>query len=762
MARLWNNQTQGWEDVADTDAPAAFLSGTHAFGDGTYPLVAQDGTVVDVPASNLQAAFAGGARLALPAELEQLQKTEKYSGTASQIQTALEGVARGASGGLSDLALPAVGLTTKEDIAARKEVNPTTALISEVGGTLAPGGALSWVGRGGRALGSMAAKTATGKIAQAAIEHGVGSAIEGAFLAGAESVSEAALGDPELTAQKVVARVGAGALLGGLLGVGLGGGGTALAEGLSAGRKKALEALAGKDQTLETLADKLAYRSLNGGAGQLGKIGSKRAQQAGRVMREELGPGFGTKSLEENLSQLRSLKEQAGSDIGKIYEQMDAAKVGAPDLEGILRRIDDEVLIPLRESPAMRNVAAGVEREVLPFREDLLAGRTPTWSEAHTWRSDWDKKVKFAASNVDPGQKALADIRRIMSDELEAGAEQTGALLGEDVVTRLRTANQRYTALSDLTAAGGQGLKRAESNNIFGLNSFISGVAGASVGGLPGAAMGFFGREVLRRYGTQASAELLGRVNTLVALERSAQRVDQKLARAAERLSADGSFAGSEKIAASTGAGRDVQKQISAARAEGEQIRAISADPDALAGLLARKIGAAADHAPQTAQQMSQMLIKTLRFLSDKAPTQVATMPALGLYDPMTVSDLDRWQRYKTAALDPMRAVANITRGRPSPEEIETLKALYPSLAQQLQENTLKELAKRKTPLPPEKMQLVGQLLGVGSIPERKAGFVRLMQKSYAPPAQKQQASGSGGIKKISENLQTTGRRIGR
>ena len=193
-------------------------------------------------------------------------------------------------------------------------------------------------------------------------------------------------------------------------------------------------------------------------------------------------------------------------------------------------------------------------------------------------------------------------------------------------------------------------------------------------------------------------------------------------------------------------AARDVGAMIEKVREEGTLLQQLISDPGALAASISEKIGAVTEHAPQTATQLSIGLTNVLRFLAEKAPKPVATMPALGIYDPMTVSDIDRWQRYKTAALDPMRAVGNIVRGQPSPEEIETLQRLYPSLALQLKQQLVDRLAKRKTPLPSDRRDLVGQILGVGSTKENSKGFIRLMQKSYAKPKEQTSRSGGSGV----------------
>lgn len=766
MAKLWNNAASSWEDVPDAEAPARFLSGTHAFGQGTHTLISDDGTVVDVPAENLQQAFKMGARLALPGELDNLQKIERHSGTAEQLKTAMEGVGRTMTAGLSDLALPAVGLTTREDIAARKEINPITAGVSELAGYVMPGGALSAVGKGATAVGKLAASKlapTAGRIATSAVEHAVGSAIEGAFIESGALVSEAALGDPTVNAEKILARVGAGALLGGGLGVLFGGGGAALGEGLSRGKRAVIEGLSGaKGGSLETVADRLAYRSLGGGQRALSKIGPARAEKAGRAVREELGTGFGTRSLEENMSRLKAAHEEAGQTIGKIYSKMDNAQVGLPDARNIMERVMDDVYRPMFDNPASRNEAGKVLRELQPFLDDIQAGKTPTWADLHGWRVEFDKKARFFARSADPATSAMRDIRRIFSDELETGAEKTAAALGEDTLAQLRSANQRYSALQDVIAAGKIGLERKGGNQIFGLTSYLSALGGAGIGGVPGAAIGLFGRKILQDYGAQASSELVGRLSTLTTVERAAQAVDKKLGQAVQQLSSDLPLRPPVSIGGKTAA-RDVGAMIEKVREEGTLLQQLISDPGALAASISEKIGAVTEHAPQTATQLSIGLTNVLRFLAEKAPKPVATMPALGIYDPMTVSDIDRWQRYKTAALDPMRAVGNIVRGQPSPEEIETLQRLYPSLALQLKQQLVDRLAKRKTPLPSDRRDLVGQILGVGSTKENSKGFIRLMQKSYAKPKEQTgRSGGSGGLGRLSQGLQTTAGRIGR
>ena len=158
-----------------------------------------------------------------------------------------------------------------------------------------------------------------------------------------------------------------------------------------------IEGLSGaKGGSLETVADRLAYRSLGGGQRALSKIGPARAEKAGRAVREELGTGFGTRSLEENMSRLKAAHEEAGQTIGKIYSKMDNAQVGLPDARNIMERVMDDVYRPMFDNPASRNEAGKVLRELQPFLDDIQAGKTPTWTDLHGWRVEFDKKLDFS------------------------------------------------------------------------------------------------------------------------------------------------------------------------------------------------------------------------------------------------------------------------------------------------------------------------------------------------------------------------------
>lgn len=222
------------------------------------------GEVVNVNESDI-GALGGGYRLAseeeVAADLERQQYGEGFGNEAAAFG---ESALSGATLGLSDVAARTISPEYAEELAKRREYNPTAAGLGEatgiLGATLLTGGA---GGAGGgllrgaarvataptrgllalgeattagtaRLLGTEAAATVLGRAGREALAYGVGGAVEGALFGAAKEVTDAYLTDEEITTERIILGAGTGALWGGGLGAGLGAAGSLLG---SAGKR---------------------------------------------------------------------------------------------------------------------------------------------------------------------------------------------------------------------------------------------------------------------------------------------------------------------------------------------------------------------------------------------------------------------------------------------------------------------------------------------------------------------------------------------
>jgi len=229
------------------------------------PFIAPGGDFVTLADADAINAPSLGYVPATPKQIEDHEKEEKYSTTGQVLKTFGESAADTATFGLSTLAETKLLGVDPEDIKNREEINPVASgvgtaagigipmLLPGVGeaagikalGTIGEHTAPGLIAKAGKAVSAAAgealpeATSLLGKAAVKAAKIGAGSAIEGAFYSTGHVVHEAALGDPNLTAQNAIAQIGLGALLGGGLGGVVGAG----EELLPAAIRKANEAL---------------------------------------------------------------------------------------------------------------------------------------------------------------------------------------------------------------------------------------------------------------------------------------------------------------------------------------------------------------------------------------------------------------------------------------------------------------------------------------------------------------------------------------
>lgn len=370
----------------------------------------ENGTVGTIDASELGK---GGYQPLTDAEINEARIHEERGTLGQQAITAAEGAARGATLGLSDVAATGLlGDEYRQGAQERAGENKKIALGSEIAGAIAPallsgGGSAgaqgaglaaraarlapsALVSSGGRAIErgvariiGEAAPSMLGRMAQRAAAVGASGAVEGGLYGAGNALSQAALNDTPITAEKVLGGFGHGALFGGGVGAGLGAAG-----GLAS---SAFERIVGGSAGLKASAEKLANESALKAVGFQGtdfrKLIGRRAGEAAENKIADAGSELlnykfdsgplkgqklftGAKKAEDFVDDLALAKEEVGAKIGAVKRQVDAAGA-APDAEAYLARVRAEVLDPLKasNSPTIRNQAKRVEEELAALSE---------------------------------------------------------------------------------------------------------------------------------------------------------------------------------------------------------------------------------------------------------------------------------------------------------------------------------------------------------------------------------------------------------
>lgn len=479
----------------------------------------QSGEVVEVPPDQAPAfAQAKGYVPASPQQISDFQTQQKF-GTPGQ--AAIAGVEHAGSAltfGLSDVAERAAGVPAA-DMAAREVANPVVSaagtgigiaapLVATLGAAGPAEGAAgaaraaakltapSLISRAGEAAAELAPK-ALGKIGTKAVRLGT----EGALYGAGNVVHEAALGDPNLTGQSVMASIGMAAMLGGTLGAGAG----------------AIESLGGKlvaGQFGEKIRSMLAH------AEDVSTLNATNAIPSDvRKVLEHKGEGIGReagdlgilKSLTDGpetiLDRSKNIIKGAGETIGKMTEAADASGTAPtwafPEIAG---EAQAKIGSALRREGSTIAVADQLDG-VFGRYAQAYEGREMGVADLHALRQDLDDELYKFGRTLDPFQKAtgkpLMRFRGHLSQEIEDGLKAGGQDVGE-----WKSANRAIEVSKTMETLAESGIARNAVNNPVHMSGMIGAAAGLVHGGPLGAAAFGLASEAVRRRGAATTAVL--------------------------------------------------------------------------------------------------------------------------------------------------------------------------------------------------------------------------------------------------------------
>jgi hypothetical protein len=714
---------------------------------GTVYVVDKNGRLATVPKENLEQALANGFRLESPEESSQRAQQEKYGG--DPLRAGAQGVLRGATLGLSDPILEGLGVASPEELKGRKEANPNAALAGEVGGTLAssvlPGGPGKIVGRLGEAVEGAIAKEGAG-LGTKLLAKGAAGAVEGGVYGAGQAESDAALEGEDLKAEKLVAGIGFGALLGGTGNAVLGAAGT--------GAKKVLSAATDglTDGSMKSAIENFARNRTLKASGfiqkDLSKLSQVEQRETAKVI-QELDLVKAGDRVEDFLPKAQAAKEAAGAKIGAFYEGLDnATNGGAFKYDRLLQRIDDE--LAQKANPIERQYLAGVmDKELAAFKGEAEKGYG-SFQLAHQMRSTLDNTINYGSEKVNVGLKKR--LRGIFDDELKQQAE---AVAGKDALNELKAANRQYSALAKAVDAAESGTNRSLGNRQVSLTDYLTGIGGAAAGVATGnvapmlmAGGGALANKLFRERGSSflaVGARRLAESGIDGVLSKFNQRLESGMLGAAGDAVQAGvrgaqapAVSGLMELALGPDREQDPKDRREALAMHVDELSHLVTNPEAMTQRLQQVSEQLGDASPQMKTSVGATVARAINFLHGVAPKapEAGGLPALQRPWRPTDAEVQKFERYVRAVSDPLSVLETVKQGRVTREAVEAMQAVYPQLADQVRTGILERLADKKHPLPYTQRVALQSLLGNQQGPQDVALLQTVHQPSDNGPSQ--------------------------
>lgn len=750
MAQLLNFETGQVEDVDDAQATAAVASGGYGLPRGRVNAFDPDGKLVSIDAEEAPEAFSKwGYRLESSAEAQQRRDAEEYGNR--EVAAGVAGFARGATFGISDLVAPALDVASPEELSKLKQYNPNISTGAEIGGAVAsallPGGPVATVGKAGRAVGALAtagAKGAAAKVASTAIAG----AVEGGFFGAGQALSDAVLGDHEVTGEYLLAGAAKGALLGGGLGAALGGVGVAAEKGRAALLNKAQRGLAAADDKAKALARDVVEEEVKSAKGDYGAEVQKGSRQLENLirLRDDVTPEM-----------RQQIDDILGSDEGKrlIEGVVGNTLEAAPGQLGAISS----------KRAAFETLASGAD-DAIAARAAAIASPREAFNQVKARAARYGapaigRIVGGAAGGIVGGPVGIA------------GGALVGDLAGSLAGGQLRPSLHALKRMAQHPAVGkafwGAVKKTAEATpEAFGAYTGVLQSA-ASKG-----ATSLWATHAALAQNDPAYRETMARAGFAEETPEQVALVERN----SQSLAAIQSLVAAQNKKIDTAIGRFLGTQPGAKpKTEPAQTRAerkenlarvtrrldeLANNPDILAQVIAPGSGIS-EAAPNVATSTAAAAARAVQFLSSKLPRNPDVQPIRALERPWEPTDgeLTRFERYVRAIENPRSVLSDLSMGAVAQESIEALRAVYPRVYDDLKARMLERLAQHSAPLSFQQRTALSALLGsdMGDSRRRaRAAVIRQVQQGAA--AQEAQAQAAKGNAKLSTNLATEGQRL--
>lgn len=602
----------------------------------------------------------------------------------------------------------------------------------------------------GKKVPSLATTTA-GRIAANALVGGVTGSAENAARVFTEDL---AAGNLDATADRMVGALWDGLVLGGGIGAGLSG----LVEGGSAAAK----AVAGKIPSLRDLAGESAYKAVMGRTSKAAVKAAERhggAAEVGKTLLDEGIPVTG--GAGEIFDALDSRATEVGRELGGKVDEITRLSGGrGPNRAGLWKRIDDDVIAPLRDSPINKDLADKLENEFASLKKALnppklardgsgkIRSAAPEtqligFDELNQMRKELDQRINWDKFAPDASLEARKRVRNAIEDywikAADEAAESSGVTGFADDVRALK---QRYARLA---LARDQAEERVVSELANRSTSLTDTLVGAATGAGAGDPItGYLASQmhkVIRERGRGYVAVGLDRISRVVSdLGKGAVATEQAAQKAANNTVKNMIFG---KLEQASGDGAAKATSVAPALTTVAIRRAIEqaielSDPGSTSSrALQSHIDALSEESPELAQALEARVRAKAAMIAEAAGPQADTSDPFVTRPPRRDSVTERKaMRLIDAVRRPEKALERLGDGVGTPEDLQVMKTLYPSIYQQYVERVWSEVGRAKVPPSHRARQLLYKATGVASSRELSPDYIAARQVDTAEDVQ--------------------------
>ncbi len=709
------------------------------------PVVRPDGSFSSVRSAKYEQALAKGYRLQTADEQGKFHRQLKYGDR--PIAAGLAGAVRGATIGLSDVAGPALGIVNKETLAGLKEENQAASTIGDIAGTTAslliPGAqevsGPALVAKLGRAAtesaGIAKATTLGGKLLERAVAGGV----EGTVFGAGNALTEASLGDTQLTAETLMSHVGLGGVLGSIGGVA----GGALGDAVSG-------ATGGIGRLLKTKAEDFAAKAIGGIQS---SFKGMEKEEIRAIARDVIDSGIigKTDRAIDILPKIKAAKALAGQDIGDVLGAVDSGGGASFDFSRAISRLQafhDGLNEAEKDiiGPQIEKKIAQLERTATKgggFR-DVNALKTTMQGEIN-YKKDADAKLRLMKQAVG-----------IFREEID---QQLKAVTLPDEFAKFEKAKSLYGSFAEAEKWGKRGAKALLGNRTFSLTDYLGGAGLAHIaGGLPGAilgAAGAVGNKVLRERGPAlasnvleglsstnpgsiistalkgsaigAATDLLGNDNAKRAsldrtthlttlahhLQDHSDDLDHHLENVIAGERSPHSPVEAAHAAQDHGAMRMRRDRVEAHNALVNEVAGLAASPQRVAELVAENAGQVSTVAPGVTAAMTQRALTAVKYLAQAAAKPSPPGPLAAQWH-SSEAERHAFAQKVEIVRDPLRAtMRHAAAGTLTEGQMEALRTVYPALARSIADKTLERIAEGPQDVPYRARMMLSLLSGI-------------------------------------------------